>query len=568
MRWVVVALLAIVLASSAVSGQSFASSRGVIIEVGPFTINQNITSGGGNATELPATNITAGAFAASKGGGDFSFPRNLTIGANLSIVSNVTLDLYSSCNLKTDANGNFVCGSDLVGGGADVLQLPADNITAGSFGSNYGGGDYIFPRNVTINANLSILDNVTLAKYVNCNLETNANGWLVCGTDDTGSGGADGVGYNLTNNSYLFGSVPLLDFNETKLNATISALDTDTIITSLPAGNITNTTEFSGNFTFTGNVTSIRFDGALDCSLIDGGSDGDFCADNNTDIFTDIDTDYGNEIVTSTWNFNDPADHEWSAVTYDLQLGDADEGQLRMGTSYMGQADQTISGTALDDIFIIYNNAPTLAENISFAFFGPSDVPRFVIPEEGADFATYSPRSMVIGPTATIANMDENILCSTMFENIDCDTDGTGADLGIEDDLEVEGTIFADGGVTGALTGNADTSTALAANGANCGVGEIPLGIDTLGAVEGCYEPAEADITDLLHTQLVTGLPADNITSLAYTTSLPAGNITNVTSFTSNHTFDNSIYVIGRTCYDVTCSTYIFNNGTGLFLQG
>jgi len=51
----------------------------------------------------------------------------------------------------------------------------------------------------------------------------------------------------------------------------------------------------------------------------------------------------------------------------------------------------------------------------------------------------------------------------------------------------------------GALTGNADTATALAANGGNCAAGEIALGVDTAGAVEGCYEPTEGDITDLAH---------------------------------------------------------------------
>ena len=37
-------------------------------------------------------------------------------------------------------------------------------------------------------------------------------------------------------------------------------------------------------------------------------------------------------------------------------------------------------------------------------------------------------------------------------------------------------------------------------NGANCSAGEIPLGVDANGAVEGCYEPTEADISDLSHT--------------------------------------------------------------------
>lgn len=39
---------------------------------------------------------------------------------------------------------------------------------------------------------------------------------------------------------------------------------------------------------------------------------------------------------------------------------------------------------------------------------------------------------------------------------------------------------------TGALSGNATTATALAANGANCSAGQYPLGVDASGAVESC----------------------------------------------------------------------------------
>lgn len=46
----------------------------------------------------------------------------------------------------------------------------------------------------------------------------------------------------------------------------------------------------------------------------------------------------------------------------------------------------------------------------------------------------------------------------------------------------------------------AGTAAALAANGGDCSAGEIPIGVDAAGAVEGCYEPTEADITDLAHT--------------------------------------------------------------------
>lgn len=45
---------------------------------------------------------------------------------------------------------------------------------------------------------------------------------------------------------------------------------------------------------------------------------------------------------------------------------------------------------------------------------------------------------------------------------------------------------FAAGTVTAALSGNATTATALAANGANCSAGNYPLGVDASGAVESC----------------------------------------------------------------------------------
>lgn len=52
------------------------------------------------------------------------------------------------------------------------------------------------------------------------------------------------------------------------------------------------------------------------------------------------------------------------------------------------------------------------------------------------------------------------------------------------------------------------TAGSLAANGANCAAGEIALGVDASGAVEGCYEPTEADISDLSHlaTSITDGL--------------------------------------------------------------
>lgn len=51
--------------------------------------------------------------------------------------------------------------------------------------------------------------------------------------------------------------------------------------------------------------------------------------------------------------------------------------------------------------------------------------------------------------------------------------------------------------LTGAVSGNASTASALAANGANCDAGSAPRGVDASGAAEDCtaYQPSDADLT-------------------------------------------------------------------------
>jgi len=159
---------------------------------------------------------------------------------------------------------------------------------------------------------------------------------------------------------------------------------------------------------------------------------------------------------------------EWDGSSYHLAVGDADEGLLKIGTSFIGQANDTLSTTVFDDVLLIYNPTDTISD-IAYMFVGSSNVPRFVIAEEGASLATYNPRSMVIGPAATLANVDENILCSTNFSVIDCDTGGTGADLGVMDDIELGGSIFAPDGTAGAPTFafTSDATTGFYLQGAN-----------------------------------------------------------------------------------------------------
>lgn len=55
------------------------------------------------------------------------------------------------------------------------------------------------------------------------------------------------------------------------------------------------------------------------------------------------------------------------------------------------------------------------------------------------------------------------------------------------------GTITAN--LTGAVTGNATTASALAANGANCSAGQYPLGVNASGAAESCTPAGVGDVT-------------------------------------------------------------------------
>jgi hypothetical protein len=62
------------------------------------------------------------------------------------------------------------------------------------------------------------------------------------------------------------------------------------------------------------------------------------------------------------------------------------------------------------------------------------------------------------------------------------------ANLTVDGDITSSTGFFGD--LTGAVTGNADTATALAANGLNCSAGSFPLGVDAYGARESCTDAA------------------------------------------------------------------------------
>jgi hypothetical protein len=110
-------------------------------------------------------------------------------------------------------------------------------------------------------------------------------------------------------------------------------------------------------------------------------------------------------------------------------------------------------------------------------------------------------------------------------------------------------------------SGNAHTATTLAANGANCSAGYAPLGVDSSGAVEGCWQitpvaiGAQATLTN--SSNLASALSDETGTGYAVFNTLPTFIGENYTSIVSTSTSTGNINLDG-----VSASNYEYSNGS------
>lgn len=93
----------------------------------------------------------------------------------------------------------------------------------------------------------------------------------------------------------------------------------------------------------------------------------------------------------------------------------------------------------------------------------------------------------------------------------------------------ITGVLTASGGIFGALTGNASTATALAANGTNCSAGNYPLGVDASGNAENCTAAAGGSVSAVTGTWPVVSsggtTPAISWNGLATTSAFVDGRV-------------------------------------------
>lgn len=157
------------------------------------------------------------------------------------------------------------------------------------------------------------------------------------------------------------------------------------------------------------------------------------------------------EAITGLWNFT--ASGLGDTTDYDLTIGDVttpDYGIVQIGNASFGRTSHNAASLDLDGAFVFRNMGGPVTGQIEFVWTesaGPSLI-RFALPKSGVGNATYNPRSMLLAGPAV--NDDDVVTVgywqtiNSIFHNLACDTAVSGADLGVQNDLEVEGDIFTD----------------------------------------------------------------------------------------------------------------------------
>ena len=133
----------------------------------------------------------------------------------------------------------------------------------------------------------------------------------------------------------------------------------------------------------------------------------------------------------------------------DIVIGDiTDYGLAAVGLAVFGRTNFNAAALDLDGSVLSFNTALPATSNIEFAWVDGTNSIRFALAVPGVGNATYNPRSMLIAGPAVLD--DEVVTVSywqtnnNIFDNLVCDTVGQGADLGVQNDLEVEGQIWVD----------------------------------------------------------------------------------------------------------------------------
>lgn len=271
---------------------------------------------------------------------------------------------------------------------------------------------------------------------------------------------------------------------------------------------------------------------------------------------------------------------------YDLEIGSS-YGAIEIGDFEIFQGDITVGSMDLDGTAVFRNENPT-GSDIQFLWATESSNIRMAIPRGNIDFATQLARSVMVGGD-TAQNFNDNIVnCSAQgYAQIDCDTSGTGADLGIQDDLEVRGETYLNGTLLqgeGSVYWNMSKQyiqfaefPILTPNSGFGNFGFITGGIFFLPNQAGIsnlyFSDGTAPVTSYYNLQFTDSTDAFVVTS-SYTNALfnvnmdglYQGNL-NVTedlNLEQNVSMQNDTFI----CLNDDCTKYITSNATTLIIKG
>jgi hypothetical protein len=136
-------------------------------------------------------------------------------------------------------------------------------------------------------------------------------------------------------------------------------------------------------------------------------------------------------------------------TNYDLKVGNpSDYGMIQFGNALLGRTSFNVGAIDLDGTVLIRNIGGPVTSEIEFMFAESVGATcRFALPKSAVGNATYNPRSMLLaGPAPADTDFVKVSYWQTqgIFHNLACDTAASGSDLGVQNDLEVEGIIYAD----------------------------------------------------------------------------------------------------------------------------
>ena len=138
-------------------------------------------------------------------------------------------------------------------------------------------------------------------------------------------------------------------------------------------------------------------------------------------------------------------------TNFDMYIGDAvtspNYGMVKLGNSVFGRTNYDVGNLDLDGATLWWNIGGPVTGNVEFALFENGGTVRFALPTSGDYLATYNPRSLlVVGPAPMDDSMVDVRYWDQYFDTtkIDCKTAVTGADLGVQDNVQIGGHLYVD----------------------------------------------------------------------------------------------------------------------------